>query len=52
MLVVTYISVWAYNFVANRQVRNPWLCDMLIIFSLLQKYKRPVDTLYTLKSPH
>jgi hypothetical protein len=23
MLVVTYISVWAYNFVANRQVRNP-----------------------------
>jgi hypothetical protein len=22
MLVVTYISVWTYNFVANRQVRN------------------------------
>jgi len=22
MLVVTYISIWAFNFVANRQVRN------------------------------
>jgi len=22
MLIVTYISVWTYNFVANRQVRN------------------------------
>ena len=40
MLIVTYISVWTYNFVANRQVRNFWLCDIVIMFFVLQQHKR------------
>jgi hypothetical protein len=39
MLVVTYISVWTYNFVANRQVRNFLLCGMVIMFFSHWRYK-------------
>jgi hypothetical protein len=39
MLTVTYVSVWTYNFVANRQVRNFLLCGMVIMFSSCQQYK-------------
>jgi hypothetical protein len=33
MLIVTYVSVWTFTFVANRQVRNFLLCGMVIMFS-------------------
>ena len=40
MLAVTYVSIWTYSYVANRQVRNFWLCDIVIMFSSLQQRKR------------
>jgi hypothetical protein len=39
MLIVTYVSVWTFNFVANRQVRNFLLCGMVIMFSSHWQYK-------------